>query len=261
MKCNEIEDKLTDFIAKKLSESTTSDVQKHLNSCASCQKEFTEMESFLSVLEKDVPKAPSDRLRSNFEELLAAEKQKNEPKVISLKETKKADWKSYLRVAASVLLVVSAFLLGKYQSDISKDKIITAAHQQKITKQNNVLALIENQSASKRIQAIDFTQEFTNTDTKIIQAIINRLFFDDNTNVRLAAAEALSKFSSLEMVKAAFIKSLETEKDAIVQIELIQVLAKIQEKRALKPMKNLLKNKQTPDYVKQELQYNISHLL
>ena len=56
------------------------------------------------------------------------------------------------------------------------------------------------------------------------------------------------------------IKSLETEKVPTMQIELIQILAKIQEKRALEPMKKLLNNEETPAYVKQELEYNIASL-
>jgi len=79
--------------------------------------------------------------------------------------------------------------------------------------------------------------------------------------VRLAAVEALSKFTSEEMVKTALIKSLETDKDPAIQIELIQILSKIQEKRALEPMKKLLENKDVPSYVKQELQSNLPNLL
>ena len=46
-----------------------------------------------------------------------------------------------------------------------------------------------------------------------------------------------------------------------MQIELIQLLGNIQEKRALEPMRKLLEDQGTPNYVKQELQYNIASLL
>ena len=121
--------------------------------------------------------------------------------------------------------------------------------------------MLENQSASKRILAVSNSEKINQPDTKIIEALINRLYYDKNTNVRLAAAETLAKFSSQEMVKTALIKSLETEKVASVQIELIQILAKIQEKRALEPMRKLLQKEETPNYVKQELAYNIPSLL
>ena len=68
------------------------------------------------------------------------------------------------------------------------------------------------------------------------------------------------EFSEEEMVKKALIKALETDKDPAIQIELIQVLVKIQEKRALSPMKKLLKNEDVPEYVKKEIQFNIPSL-
>ena len=120
---------------------------------------------------------------------------------------------------------------------------------------------MEDSSASKRILAVSNTEEFTTKDTKIIEALINRLFFDKNTNVRLAAAEALSKFSSEIIVRDALIKSLETDKSTSIQIELITILSKIQEKRAIKPMRKMLENEETPQYVKQQLQANLSTLL
>jgi HEAT repeat protein len=185
----------------------------------------------------------------NFDKILAEEIEKNQPKVVQLQP--KNNWKQYLRVAASVLIVLSAFLLGKYQTNITTNK----------NNQEKILALLEDNSASKRILAVTNAEEFTNKDTKIIEALINRLIFDKNTNVRLAAAEALSKFSKETLVRDAFIKSLETDKNSSVQIEVIQILAKIQEKRAVKPMQKLLDNEETPQYVKQQLQLNLSSLL
>ena len=62
------------------------------------------------------------------------------------------------------------------------------------------------------------------------------------------------------MVKVALLKALEKDTDPAVQIELIQVLTKIEEKRALTPMKDLLSNEEVPEYVKKEIQYNIYSL-
>ncbi len=254
MKCNDIENKLIGFIEGELTKQESSLIQNHIDSCSNCKDEVNEMKSFLRVLDTDAEETPSANLKMNFDAFL--EQEKKQTKVVQLQP--KNNWKSHLRIAASILIVVSAFLIGKHQSGKNQ---LTIAERQKIKEEKQVLALLENQSASKRIQAIDLSEEFTKTDTKIIDALINKLFNDKNVNVRLAAAEALSKFSSLEKVKAALIKSLETEKVSSMQIELIQILGKIQEKRALEPMRKLLKNKETPNYVKQELQYNIASLL
>ena len=249
MKCNEIENQFTEYLENLLSEVANSEVENHLKTCEDCTRELEEVKSFFSILESDKSKLPSSNLRSNFEKILAQEIEENQPKVVQLDP--KTDWKSYLRVAASILLVVSAFLLGKLQSTSSSIE----------DNKQEVLALLEDNSASKRILAVTNAEEFTNKDTKIIEALINRLFFDKNTNVRLAAAEALSKFSSETLVRDALIKSLETDKNTSVQIEVISILSKIQEKRAIKPMKKMLENEETPQYVKQQLQLNLSTLL
>tara|TARA_R110002051_G_scaffold100682_1_gene171068 strand:+ start:430 stop:1191 length:762 start_codon:yes stop_codon:yes gene_type:complete len=250
--CKEIKDNLLAYKEKSLSEVANSEIRNHLKSCNNCTKELEELTSFLSVLENDKMENPSANLRMNFEAMLAEEISKNEPKIINLKQ--KNDWKSYLRIAASVLLIVSAFMLGKYQSN-KIEPTINNSYEQK------VLASLENSSASQRILAISNAEKFSKENSKILEALINRLFFDENTNVRLSAAEALSKFSSETIVRDAFIKALETDKNTTVQIELIQILSKIEEKRALKPMEKMLENEETPLYVKQQLQLNIPNLL
>jgi hypothetical protein len=254
MDCKKIQEQFTRHLESSLSEGASSDVEKHLKSCSDCQKELDEMKAFLLVLESQEMEKPSSNLRMNFARNLAVEIEEKELKTIPLNP--KQNWKLYLRVAATVLLIVSAFLLGKQQANITR----IAKNIQKGDKKE-VLDLLKNNSASKRILAVYSAEKFTKKDTKIIQALINRLFFDKNTNVRLAAAETLLKFSSERMVRDALIKSLETDKSTAVQIELIQILSKIQEKRALKPMEEMLKKEETPQYVKQQLQLNLPSLL
>jgi hypothetical protein len=223
-------------------------MEEHIKDCADCSKEHSEMKKLFFDLSEDTMEQPSASLRINFEEMLAAEKAKQERPVIQLQT--KTSWKSYIRVAASVLIVASAFLIGKLTGGEGNGPETSP----QVTK---ILAQMESKSASQRIAAFDLSEEINTTDTKIIQALIDRLLYDKNTSVRLAAVEALTRFSSLEMVKKALIKSLGTDGDPAIQIELIQVLAKIQEKRALPLMKKLLDNEDVPEYVKKEVQINM----
>ena len=194
------------------------------------------------------------KFTENFEDMLAEEKaklniednQSEETKVINLQE--RTSWKSYLRVAASVLIVASAFIIGTMVGNVDRDDV------------ELVLASIENESASQRIAAINRSENIQTTDRRILEAFIDRMLYDKKPSVRLAAVEALAKFSSEEIVKVAFLKALEKDSDPAIQIELIQVLAEIEEKRALTPMKNLLMNEDVPQYVKKEIEYNITSL-
>jgi len=250
MKCQKVQEQFNNYLEKSLSEKINADIEKHLNICDNCAKELEEFQAFLTILDDDKMETPSANLSMKFDQILTQEVEKNQTKVVQFQT--KSEWKPYLQIAASILIVISAFLLGKYQNDNSP-------YIDKNTAQ--VLTLLEDTSASKRILAVSNAEEFTTKDTKIIDALINRLFFDKNTNVRLAAAEALSKFSSEIIVRDALIKSLETDKNTSVQIEVISILSKIQEKRAIIPMEKMLRNEETPQYVKQQLQLNLSSLL
>lgn len=251
---NNIQNKLIDYIDKNLSEQDAELVENQINSCKNFANELTETAQLFHIISKDTEEIPSADLRLNFEKALSEEKEKQSAKIVKLESN--FNWRSSLRIVASIALIVSAFFIGKYQSNTN---IPTANRTTK--KEKEVLAMLDNQLASKRIQAISLSEKINTPNNTIIEALINRLFNDKNTNVRLASAEALVKFSSLNIVRNALIKALETDKEPTVQIELIQILAKIQEKRALEPMQKLLEKEETPNYVKKQLQYNIPNLL
>ncbi len=251
MECTEIKELLMPYAMQELSDAENEQIRLHIDSCDGCKQELEEIKSFLSVINTVEEESPSDDLKANFENMLAEEIKNLETPVVELHP--KNDWKSFLRIAASIAIVCGAFFLGK-MSNYSEN---TSNNNQ----QQEVLALLENQSASKRILAISKTTTAATDDFRIIDALINKMFIDKNSNVRLAAVEALVRFSTIEKVRDSFIKALETEQEPSVQIELIQILADIQEKRALVPMKKLLENEETPNYVKQELAYSIPNLI
>jgi hypothetical protein len=252
-KCPQIQDKLIDFLDQSLSEQEMKDMQELIDNNEDCAQELEEMKKIFFDMSEEEMEQPSASLRLNFEAMLEEEKaqihaERSRSKVINLQ--KRTSWKSYIRVAASILIVTGAFVIGTLVGNgDSENKQI-----------DQVLATIENESASQRIAALNRSEDIQTTDRRILQAFIDRLLFDKKTSVRLAAVEALTKFASEEMVKVAFLKALEKDTDPAIQIELIQVLTKIEEKRALTPMKELLNNEEVPKYVKQEIQFNIPSL-
>ncbi|WP_299838320.1 HEAT repeat domain-containing protein [uncultured Tenacibaculum sp.] len=251
MKCKEIQDKLMAYVMHEVSDTERNLIEEHIESCDACQLELKNTQLLIEALGEVKEEQPGITIKHRFETALQEEIKLEKSKVVRL-ETKQ-EWKSYLRVAASVVILISGYFLGKMSNnepEINSNK-----------EQQALFVLLENQSASKRILAISKTTTYSVDDTRIIDALINKMFVDKNINVRLAAVEALTKFSSLEKVRNALLKALETDTEPSVQIELIQVLAEIQEKRALIPMKKLLDHEETPDYVKQELAYNMPTLI
>ena len=261
MNCTNIESKLIDYIDGSLTVKEANDVQNHIETCVSCKKSFDETNSLLTAFSNEPVAQPTSNLKASFQEMLANEK-KSQTKVIALQPAKQHRYKSMLQIAASVAILFTGYLIGGYQeSQNSQQEIAVYQNEQKQLKENMMLAMIDNASPSKRIKAVNYTEAFTTPDTKILEALIDRMQNDSNSNVRLSAAEALSKFTDSELVRTSLIETLTIEKNPSIQIEVIQILVQIQEKRALDPMRKILEQPEAPDYLKTQVNIGIAQLI
>lgn len=87
------------------------------------------------------------------------------------------------------------------------------------------LELINNQhSASSRLRGIDLLKSFSASDEKIINILSKKALSDENTNVRLAAVEALSVHIENTEVSKNIRQIFLNQEDPIVQKELIAIL-------------------------------------
>lgn len=232
-------------------------VEDHLKLCSQCQKELQEMEFLLEDFEKESTAEPSANVRFTFYRTLEEEKERIS-KEISQKpfsrNSKNYSLTYFLKIAAGIALLVCSYLLGKYQQDQKfGSELSTLVEENREIKQTAMLAMLENTSASKRIQGVNYFENISNPDVDIIEALTKRMHYDDNRNVRLTAVEALGNFTTSQEVKKSFITALEAEKDPVIQIAIIQILVKIQEKTAIEPLRNLMANKDTEPFVKEQI--------
>lgn len=246
-------DQIPDYLDGNLSKSEASAFEKHVENCSDCQKDLEEMQAFLNVMDEKVS-APSERLKANFEAALEQEKQ-HQGKVVQLNPESSSNWTgNVLKIAASIALLVASFQMGSlFQQRKADADIAQLQDETKQMKQTAMLSLMENQSASKRIQGVNYIEEFEQPDEAIIQALANRLLYDENDNVRMTAFEALAKFTSSETVKNTLIEALEQEKNPSLQVAIIQTLVQIQEKKAAEPIKKLLEKDDTQPFIKDQI--------
>ena len=257
MKNNHIADLIPEYLDNALSNFQKKEVEAHIKECEACKKELEELKILYGAFKKEKEVTPSARVRDNFYALLEDEK-RNEHKLVALNpkaEPSKNPWViNTLKTAASIALLVGAFLFGKYQQETASNKEIALLMDERLEiKQMTMLSLMENKSASKRIQGVNYIEEFSDPDEDIVKALADRMRYDENSNVRLTAVDALRKFTASETVKNAFIAALKTEKDPSIQITIIQALVKIQERKAILPMKELLEREDTQPFVKEQI--------
>jgi HEAT repeat protein len=82
--------------------------------------------------------------------------------------------------------------------------------------------------------------EFSDADDDIVAALIHTMNTDPNTNVRLAALDALAKFNQDPVVRAALIDALAKQKDPMVQITLIQLMVQMKERKVVKDLERIV---------------------
>jgi 5'-3' exonuclease len=126
---------------------------------------------------------------------------------------------------------------------------------------NKMLAMMTNdQSASQRIQGVNVAMTVEKVDDKIVKALVKTLNEDPNTNVRLAALEALGKFHQEKNVREQLIQSLSIQKDPVIQIELIQLMVQMKEKSVVDDLQRIVDDVETMKAVKDEAYSGIMKL-
>ena len=116
-----------------------------------------------------------------------------------------------------------------------------------------MMGLIDNQqSASQRLQGINVALTIESADDEVVNALAKRMNEDPNTNVRLAALDALSKFHTEPQVRKVLLDALSTQKDPMVQIALIQLMVQMKEKSVVNDLKKIVDDSETMKAVKDE---------
>jgi hypothetical protein len=272
MHCEHTKDKLTDWLNNDLDKAERAAVDRHLAECVSCQEEFaTDKQLWESLGKMKIPE-PAEEMRVNFYAMLDEFKAVEEAKkpfslqnwIEKMREMFVPQWA--VQVAFSLLLVGLGWVIG---NKTSKNSISATAYQQQIEtlamqvqdmKSTMMLALIENPSATERLRAVSYTSDITHADEQVIEALFTTLNNDQNVNVRLVALEALTQFADDPLVRERLIKSLAVQDSPMVQVALADVMVKLQEKRSLKELRNLLKKEGLNDLVKNKIEQTIKDL-
>ena len=217
MQCYEAESLLIDYLDAQLHPSDRKPLEKHLQSCPLCRQVLEEYRQLFASIESDKAEKPGPALREKFENMLQSELNINattvivnndkeeERKVVPMKRT------LWYKIAASIILIASGVFIGTLITTNKENENIQVAdlkNEVKEMRETLMFNLLTEESASERIKAVSYADEINNPDSKIVAALITTMNEDKNVNVRLAALNAVSKFSDNKNVSDALIASL-----------------------------------------------------
>jgi len=228
---------LIDYIDGNLSPEERAMVeQEYLKSNKDAYRLYEQLKEVIQVMNRASQFEPSTRLRTDFDKVLQTE--------IAGNERGKTVWftPAFYRVAATVALIAVAGAVGFLLNEQRQHAAQLAAAQEEILKtKKQMMDLLNNQSsASQRLMGATVAyNDIAHADADIIKVLIRTMNDDENSNVRLAAIEALAKFNDQPHVRQALISALSTQKDPVVQIALIRLLVDMRAKGLKKELEQI----------------------
>lgn len=255
-----------DFLSGKLRKKDKDAFESYL------QSHPEQLESFHSLKESwehlgVLPDAePSKQMDQKFYAFLDKELQKNKAVSPSLWEQlnayffeKRLSFSVGQLAFALAILLLGVWLGSKTQAPISqaKENIANTNTEIEEVRTQLFISLIEQNSASKRLQAVSEVNKLNELSHKVIDALLQTLNKDPNTNVRLAALESLIKYINLPEVRQGLATSIAHQESPLVQIALAELMVRLQEKGALESMKKLLNKPEIDKTVKQKIEESI----
>jgi len=270
MKCEEIEGLLPDYLRNKLNSDRAVLVEQHIAECSQCSEEV-EIWKKLAQLPVEQP-GPS--VSTRFQAMLESYQEGRWEKSSLASEHGKfkglGDLVAWLRTpslsaAWACVLLVAGFLGGRYidrgkENDARDKQLAEMQTELHSTKQLVALSLLQQQSASDRLQGVSWTTRMNAPDPQVLDALQHTLRNDSSVDVRLAALDALSRYGSRPDVSRGLVDSLNGEQSPLVQLALIDALVDLHEAKAIEPLKRLQRDTNVDPTVRKHADWGIRKL-
>ncbi|PXY02494.1 hypothetical protein DF185_05080 [Marinifilum breve] len=256
MNCKYIEDLLIEYLDNNLNQEQANEVESHLTSCENCRNEYEHAKQFLHMINDIEDEQPSANLSMKFNQLLEEEKENQRQESNQFTDQKQNNYKfgEFLKYAAAILIIFGVgFLLGKNLPSTNDQSMVIASLQSDLNnmKQNLTMATLKQPTSSQRLKAVNILEKQDVADDKVLSVLVQTLQSDANVNVRMAAANALTKFAQHPLVRNAYLEALKNQKEPSIQITLINILIDIQENRAKILLEEIMKEDKSLPVVKE----------
>ena len=257
MRCEDITEKLPDYLAGAVDEATRTSLEQHLESCPACLQEVEGLAATWSALGNlPAPPADSRAMRGRFMASIERERfAQNTPR--------RASWWSNPLVsacAATLVLAIGVMLGRATERAPAAAPEVTALHQElRDLRQMVTLSLMQQQSASERLRGVSFSSSVDGSGNEIVTALLETLKHDSNVNVRLASVDALKRFAERDVVRRAAVDALDTQTSPLVQMALIDFVVETQDRNAGAALRKLSSDASN-ETVRSRAAWGVQHL-
>jgi anti-sigma factor RsiW len=255
MSCENTTELLMDRLKGQISAAEEQRLAAHLSTCTACQAETEAMTSVwdqLGVLDEEVP---HERLRARFHAGLAAYEARASQhwteRVIDSWWPKQPVFQLGL---AAVLALVGVFVGQQLPSAVDAEVAALRAEVRTVG-----IALLDHQSAAERLLGVEWSRRTAQT-PEVINALLERVQYDPNLSVRLAAIDALSGQLDQPEVGAGLVLALERQESPLVQVAVTDALLATGSGAGIAAVRAILGRSELDPAVREYLQMALSEV-
>jgi hypothetical protein len=251
--------RIVDYLDGKLDQEGQEQLQNELATKGFDLTELTDLEKLSTQLDRLPKPQPSEEMSEKFYRRL-------DQSAYSVKQT---FWQGLeLRrrapqIAYAMLLVIFGFILGNWARDDSsyRNELFALSSDVRQMKQVVSLTLIQHPSPVERLKAINDMSHAPLNGHAIINVLLHTFNTDPNTNVRLAALDALQSYIGEPEVWEGLIQAYAFQRSPIVQLALTDLMVKSGEREAAQSIQMLLRSKDLNVIVRQKLEQSLNKLI
>ena len=253
MNCDQARTQFVDYWRGTL-EDSRAEFDAHLASCERCRAEAEELRDMWSTLGALPEEDPSLRLRARFYDSLRQWRQR---------EARPAFW--WLRhpafqTAAAMLILAAGIGTGYMLRSREISEVSQLRGEVDNMRQLVALSLLQQQGASDRLRGVSYAYRVEPDDSQVLSALLTTVDHDSNVDVRLAAVDAMKKFTNNPVGRNGLARALAKQDSPLVQIAILDEIVEVHDRSAAPAIQALVSSTDVNPEVKQHAQWALRQL-
>ena len=230
MRCDEMSERIPEWLAGELGERELGELRQHLAACPGCAEEANALESLWRELGDAAAVDPPAALGERFRAWLAGEIVGERRRVVPIAARRApsgrpALGRPLLRFAAVAATLAAGVFLGTEVAERrSAREIAELRGEMRSLRETVTVALLAESSASERLRGVAYGRPASAADDRVAAALFDALLHDPDVNVRLAALDALKPRAARPVERPRLIAAVTAQDSPLVQLSLLDLL-------------------------------------